>query len=63
MAKPLLTDELWETLKLLLPHEKPRPNGGHPRVPDRLALPVYFSCPEREQHGNSSLLRLVVETA
>ena len=38
MAKPLLTDELWEIIKPLLPPEKPRPKGGRPRVPDRLAL-------------------------
>ena len=37
MAKPLLTDELWEIIKPLLPLEKPRPKGGRPRVPDRLA--------------------------
>ena len=38
MAKPLLTDELWEIIKPLLPPEKPRPKGGRPRVSDRLAL-------------------------
>ena len=37
MPKPLLTDELWEIIKPLLPLEKPRPKGGRPRVPDRLA--------------------------
>lgn len=38
MAKPLLTDELWEIIKPLLTSEKPRPKGGLPRVPDSLAL-------------------------
>ena len=38
MAKPLLTDALWEIKQPLLPPEKPRPKGGRPRVPDRLAL-------------------------
>ena len=38
MAKPLLTDELWERIKPLLPPVKRNPKGGRPRVPDRLAL-------------------------
>ena len=38
MAKPLLTDELWERIEPLLPQEPPKPKGGRPRVPDRAAL-------------------------
>ncbi len=38
MAKPLVTDELWEVIEPLLPKEPPKPNGGRPRVPDRAAL-------------------------
>lgn len=38
MAKPLLSDELWEVIKPLLPPEPPKPLGGRPRVPDRAAL-------------------------
>jgi transposase len=39
MAKPLVTDELWETIEPLLPEESsPKPKGGRPRVPDRAAL-------------------------
>jgi transposase len=38
MAKPLLTDELWNELKQLLPPERSKPKGGRPRVPDRAAL-------------------------
>jgi len=38
MAKPLLTDELWQRIQPLLPPEPPKPKGGRPRVPDRAAL-------------------------
>jgi len=38
MAKPPLTDELWERTEPLLPPEPPKPKGGRPRVPDRAAL-------------------------
>ena len=38
MAKPLVTDELWEVIEPLLPEEPPKPKGGRPRVPDRAAL-------------------------
>ncbi len=38
MARPLLTDELWERIKPLLPPEPPKPKGGRPRIPDRAAL-------------------------
>lgn len=38
MAKPLVTDELWERIEPHLPPEPPKPNGGRPRVPDRAAL-------------------------
>ncbi len=38
MAKPLVTDELWEVIEPLVPEEPPKPNGGRPRVDDRAAL-------------------------
>ncbi len=38
MSKPLLPDELWAIVELLLPVEPPKPTGGRPRVPDRAAL-------------------------
>jgi transposase len=38
MAKELVTDELWEVVKPLLPEEPPKPKGGRPRVDDRAAL-------------------------
>jgi transposase len=38
MAKPLLTDELWEVLEPVLPKWTPSPKGGHPRLDDRKAL-------------------------
>lgn len=38
MAKPLLTDELWEIVEPLLPPPKPHPKGGRPPIPNRNAL-------------------------
>jgi transposase len=38
MAKPLLTDELWEIIEPLLPAPKSRLRGGRPPVPDRQVL-------------------------
>ncbi len=38
MAKPLVSDALWELLAPLLPPEPPKPEGGRPRVPDRAAF-------------------------
>ena len=39
MAKPLLTDTLWEAIDPLLPAEPAKPKGGRPRViPNRAAL-------------------------
>ncbi len=38
MAKPLVTDELWEVIEPLLPPEPPKSKGGRPRVDDRAAL-------------------------
>ena len=38
MAKPLLTDELWERIKRQIPPEPPKRKGGRPRVSDRAGL-------------------------
>ena len=38
MAKPLVSDELWEVIEPLLPEEPPKPKGGRPRFDDRAAL-------------------------
>jgi len=38
MAKPLLTEELWEHVKGHIPPEPPKPKGGRPRVSDRAGL-------------------------
>ena len=38
MAKPLVSDELWDMVEPLLPPEPPKPNGGRPRIPDRACL-------------------------
>jgi transposase len=38
MSKPLVPDELWDTIAPLLPPEPPKPKGGRPRVPNRACL-------------------------
>ena len=38
MAKPLVSDELWEVIEPLLPVHEPSPKGGRPRKPDRACL-------------------------
>ena len=38
MAKPLLSDELWEVIGPVLPEWTPSPKGGQPRLDDRKAL-------------------------
>jgi transposase len=38
MARPLVTEELWEAIEPLLPTHPPSPRGGRPRVPDRACL-------------------------
>jgi len=38
MSKPLVPDDLWAIVAPLLPPERPRPNGGRSRVPDRACL-------------------------
>ena len=38
MAKPLVSDALWERIEALLPTEPPKPKGGRPRIPDRACL-------------------------
>ena len=38
MAKELVPAELWSKIETLLPLDPPRPKGGRPRVPNRVAL-------------------------
>ena len=38
MAKPLVSDEVWECIEPLLPPEPPKPKGGRPRIPARQVL-------------------------
>ncbi len=37
-SKPLVSDDLWAVIAPLLPPERPKPQGGRPRVSDRAAL-------------------------
>jgi transposase len=38
MARPLVSDELWELIRPLLPVHQPSPKGGRPRLEDRACL-------------------------
>jgi transposase len=38
MAKPLVTDDLWQIIQPLIPPHPPRPRGGRPPLDDRKAL-------------------------
>ena len=38
MAKPLLTEDLWQRIEPLIPKHKASSKGGRPRVPDRATL-------------------------
>lgn len=38
MAKPLVSDELWEVVAPLMPGPRPKKKAGRPRVPDRACL-------------------------
>jgi transposase len=38
MSKELVSDELWQIIKPLLPAEPPKVKGGRPRIPDRAVL-------------------------
>jgi transposase len=38
MAKPLLTDDVWNSVEPLLPPPEPKVKPGRPRVPDRACL-------------------------
>ena len=45
MAKPLLSDALWERIEPLLPELPPHPKGGHPWVSNRQGSPGFsLSC-------------------
>ncbi len=38
MAFTLVSDELWKDIQPILPPERPKPDGGRPRVADRACL-------------------------
>jgi transposase len=38
MSKELVSDELWQIIKPLLPTEPSKAKGGRPRIPDRAVL-------------------------
>ena len=44
MAKPIVTNEQWKIIEPLLPKEPPMPEGGRPRVNDRVALTGIVLC-------------------
>ena len=37
-----IPDELWDTIRPLLPVEPPKPKGGRPRIDDRKAMTAIF---------------------
>ncbi len=37
-VRQMVPDDLWRAVQPLLPPERPKPEGGRPRVPDRAAL-------------------------
>ncbi len=48
MAKPLLTDELWNRIKPLLPTEPPKPKGGRPhRRPDKVLADLAYDAEDK----------------
>ncbi len=47
MAKPLLSDELWQVIEPLLPAETLKPKGGQPPVSNRAALTGMLSVLKR----------------
>lgn len=38
MARPLVSDELWERIQPIIPKSDPDPRGGRPRASDRACL-------------------------
>jgi hypothetical protein len=59
MVKQLVPDELWMIIEPLLPPEPPKPNGGRPRAPDRVALagmvdPRLYGTPKQPTQPSSS---------
>src|SRR5438093_618454 len=53
MSKPLVSNELWNTIAPLLPPEPPKPKGGRPRVPDGALCPALVDAvaPIRQPRG------------
>jgi transposase len=52
-ANTLVSEDLWQAIRPLLPPELPKPKGGRPRVPDRADLVRFDSSPRVEHSGGS----------
>ena len=57
MAKPLLSDELWEVLEPLLPQWAPSYKGGRPRLGDREASSVILFILKTDRPGRTCRAR------
>jgi len=51
-------DDLWKRIEPLLPPERPKPRGGRPRVPDRVAMAgILYRVSGRHSRSTSILVQ------